>query len=195
MPRKLRLAQSARFSRRHGAVVEGGDDPATLVVEEAPELVVALAADDAGPRWLQPERGEAVGVRVDGRLPLVGVRGVTVAAHALADGFGGGSDEPVAGVVEGHDAGGHATVEGLAGRAIELRLELERACSLERRHQGRTLGQVDRQQAGRGEEQRHQHRRTHLVALDDDVEDDDEDDHRDEQDRRDLSCPAVLRRG
>jgi len=28
----------------------------------------------------------------------------------------------------------------------------------------------------------------------DDVEYDDEDHHRDEQDRRDLSCPAVLRR-
>ena len=123
-----------------GAVVEGGDDPATLVVEQAPQLGVALAPDDGGPRWLQAEGGEAVGEGVDGGLPLVGVGGVTVAAHALADGLGGGTDEAVAGVVEGHDAGGHAAVEGLAGRAIELRLELERARPLERRHQGRTRG-------------------------------------------------------
>ena len=69
-----------------GAVVEGGDDAAALVVEEAPELVVALAADDARPGWLEAEGGEAVGERVDGGLPLVGVRGIAVVAHALADG-------------------------------------------------------------------------------------------------------------
>ena len=63
-----------------------------------------------------------------------------VVAHALADGLGGGTDEAVAGVVEGHDAGGHAAVDGLAGRAIELRLEHEWAGPLERRHQGRTRG-------------------------------------------------------
>ena len=91
-------------------------------------------------RWLQAEGGEAVGVRVDGGLPLVGVRGVAVVAHALADGLGRGTDEPVAGVVEGHDAGGHAAVERLGGRAIELPLELERPGALERRHQGRTRG-------------------------------------------------------
>ena len=60
-------------------------------------------------------------------------------------------------------------------------------------HQGGPR-QVDREQAGCRQEQRDEHRRVHLVALDDDVQDHDQDHHRDEQDRRDLSRPAVLRR-
>jgi hypothetical protein len=53
-----------------------------------------------------------------------------------------------AGVIEGHDAGGHATVHGLTDGAIELRLELEWACPFERRHQWRTRGRsTDRRPA------------------------------------------------
>jgi hypothetical protein len=97
---------------------------------------MARASDDSRPRWLQAERAEALGVRVDGDLPLVGVRGLAVVAHALADGFRGGADEPVAGVVEGHDAGGHATVHRRGCRAIQLRLEGQGCRALQRRHQG-----------------------------------------------------------
>jgi hypothetical protein len=40
--------------------VERGDDPAALVVEEPPELVMTLAPDDARLGWLETEGGEAV---------------------------------------------------------------------------------------------------------------------------------------
>ena len=58
----------------------------------------------------------------------------------LRTALGGGSDEPVAGVVEGHDAGGHAAVDAFGGGAIQLGLEAKGPAALERRHQGRTRG-------------------------------------------------------
>ena len=122
------------------AVPDGRDDPTTLVVEEAPEVVVTLASHDTRLGWLQSECGEAIRIRVDGELPLVGVGPVTVGAHALAHGLGGGTDEPLARVIEGHDTGSDAAVDAFGRRAIELSLELERPGALERRHQWRTLG-------------------------------------------------------
>ncbi len=80
-------------------------------MEEAPELVVALVAHHARLGWMQAQDGEALGIGVDGGLPLVGVRGVSVVAHRFPDALGRWSDASVAGVIEGDDAGGDATVE------------------------------------------------------------------------------------